>query len=278
MPRKRFCLKAFVGGLCLAGTLNAEPGHPHDHYNPARFPFVGIELATDASSSNEYTSILSRLIGDAIVPPHDVFDFPNPIVRNEPTAERSIRRSEAALPAIPEEADFGFEETALDGDGEFVDATDTNDAVPWMDGSQEGPELADPATKPAEPVMSAEDWMAQAEAELPVVEPIEPIAAEDVLAVPSPQSTPAAPLRADDAQDRHTEAVDALQPDPTVLPVEQASLRAYQVNAGIASQAKKLINEGIDAAERGAIYSARAQFVKVLRLISQSLDVESNSS
>ena len=46
----------------------------------------------------------------------------------------------------------------------------------------------------------------------------------------------------------------------------------------IAAQAREHINRGIQLAQRGAVYSARAQFIKVLRLVSQSLDVQTGTN
>jgi tetratricopeptide (TPR) repeat protein len=47
---------------------------------------------------------------------------------------------------------------------------------------------------------------------------------------------------------------------------------------GVAQQARQYINAGIQQAERGAVYSARAQFIKVLRLTTQSFDAATQSN
>lgn len=47
---------------------------------------------------------------------------------------------------------------------------------------------------------------------------------------------------------------------------------------GAVQQARQYINAGIQQAERGAVYSARAQFIKVLRLVTQSFDAETQSN
>ena len=99
-----------------------------------------------------------------------------------------------------------------------------------------------------------------------------------------------------------TPAKAAPQPDPSVLPIEAApndrgptsrSVESHARNEGratgrgnrpveiresIAGQAREYINKGMSLAQRNAIYSSRAQFIKALRLVSQALDIESGSN
>ena len=65
--------------------------------------------------------------------------------------------------------------------------------------------------------------------------------------------------------------------DDSILPLQTESDKAVSLPPGPVQQGREYINEGIRQAQRGAIYSSRAQFIKVLRLVSQSLDAQSNS-
>lgn len=66
--------------------------------------------------------------------------------------------------------------------------------------------------------------------------------------------------------------------DDSILPLQTESDKAVSLPPGPVQQGREYINEGIRQAQRGAIYSSSAQFIKVLRLVSQSLDAQSISS
>ena len=70
-------------------------------------------------------------------------------------------------------------------------------------------------------------------------------------------------------------------PDPTILPIETKPAAVEdltpRLRPAIVQQAQGHINEGIRLARMSAVYSARAHFVKVVRLVSQALDAESGS-
>ncbi len=73
--------------------------------------------------------------------------------------------------------------------------------------------------------------------------------------------------------------VAATTPDPTIVPVEALYPGSVpRLSGAVVDQARGYLNAGISKAERAAIYSARADFIKVLRLVSQSLDAQTRST
>ncbi|MCA9169747.1 MAG: hypothetical protein KDB23_18865, partial [Planctomycetales bacterium] len=66
--------------------------------------------------------------------------------------------------------------------------------------------------------------------------------------------------------------------DDSILPLERDEPQPASLPPGPVQQAREYINEGIRQAQQGAIYSSRSQFIKVLRLVSQSLDAQIGST
>lgn len=305
MPTKLSYFKALVGSLCLAGTAAAEPELPCDRYNCSGLDIVGLRFGDASDSAIRYTTIVQRLIGETEPTTTfdgrlstDIFDFPNPVVADDGTNPRATN----PLPTdevtnVPAGPDAGIpdrrEPTAA------VRATAPGPV------RRADPPLTNATELPATNLIAADDLSGGADDRRPTLEiapTLEKDSTQDAASrndgpqiefsppanePPSANETPSVEEHAElpSIMKESTEPTVQIErsarptPDPTVLPVETAesSRRAYRVNAGISAQAKSVINQGIDAAERGAIYSARAQFVKVLRLVSQSLDVEADS-
>jgi hypothetical protein len=75
--------------------------------------------------------------------------------------------------------------------------------------------------------------------------------------------------------DPHTRPRAAAQPIRPITPIgDVAQQPVPRLDRGATQRAQELINQGIQQANRGAVYSARAQFIKVLRLVTQSLDAQ----
>jgi tetratricopeptide (TPR) repeat protein len=158
---------------------------------------------------------------------------------------------------MPPEIDHGTPFSA-NSDDESSDST-----IEQSPASEAGPRLADPAMLPSTPTVAA-------------VDPPQPLAE-------SGESTAAHPIGLDPAsQFVASEDEAGLADRAPVEPLERSELPwARQRNSpamrAVLGKVDEFVRRGFELGERGALFSARAEFIGALRLLSEALDADMQS-
>ncbi|HVA47856.1 MAG TPA: hypothetical protein VNH11_15920 [Pirellulales bacterium] len=107
--------------------------------------------------------------------------------------------------------------------------------------------------------------------------PGEQLAPPERLPATAKQSAPQASLTSQTGQARPTAtagAADQRMGPPAARPVAPRRAPRSRAMQAVNQQAERLIRHGYYLGQRGALYSARAEFIQALRTVSQALDVE----
>ena len=232
-------------------------------------PVDSAELAPDSDDSDEQLTLSPPSLRDdtEIEPSDEQLDSESAeTLTDDGSFDLTVSTSVQASDAEPQASDAESPEPGL-GTSESAVSDDVDDVQPddatAMDNADETPIVEDISSfesSPTENVMDPqENTTGDPWANPDLFEPADEPADQrgDRLATQSPASPP--------------------QTETTITPIESSVPMPGPppvADRVVTFQAKALIEDGIQLARRGAIYSARARFIRALRLITQAFDAQ----